>query len=103
MKMRGLTCVEEYDDGRRCYQLVRDRLSHLLDLRLYCHSRSQHHHFRSPTTFFRRQVNIIGTHHILDGGTGEKAIKETVPVPEDMGEDEIPENHSCHKTARATM
>lgn len=40
---------------------------------------------------------MIGTHHILDGGTREKAIKETVPVPEDMGEDEVPDDHRCQE------
>ena len=40
---------------------------------------------------------MIVTHHILDGGTREKAIKETVPVPEDMGEDEVPDGHSCQE------
>ena len=31
----GLTCVEEYDDGRRRYQLVGDCLSHLGYIRIY--------------------------------------------------------------------
>lgn len=48
----GLTCVEEYDDGRRRYQLVGDCLSHLGYIRiyrLYGHFHSQHHHFHSLT------------------------------------------------------
>ena len=53
----GLTCVEEYDDGRRRYQLVGDCLSHLGYIRicrLYGHFHSQYHHFHSLTKLLRR-------------------------------------------------
>ena len=55
------------------------------------------------TTGTMKMVSNITPHHILDSSTREETVKQAIPVPEDMGEDEIPENHSCHKTAKATL
>ena len=89
-----LTCVKEYDDGRRRYQLVGDCLSHLGYIRIYMTIVTLS---IIISTHWPKGEWMIGTHHILDGGTREKAIKETVPVPEDMGEDEVPDGHSCQE------
>ena len=38
-------------------------------------------------------TTITTTHHILDSSTREEPIKEAIPVPEDVGEDQVPEGH----------
>ena len=53
--------------------------------------------FLTLFTFIRIYIDhpTISTHHILDSDTREKAIEKAVPVPEDMGEDQIPDEHRC--------
>ena len=40
-----------------------------------------------------KMVSNITPHHILDSSTREESIKEAIPVPEDVGEDQVPEGH----------
>ena len=45
------------------------------------------------TTGTMKMVSNITTHHILDSSTREEPIKEAIPVPEDVGEDQVPEGN----------